>query len=142
MRLRRHKKNPRVEMLPLMDVVFLLLVFFIYSMMLMAVHRGMPLTLPVSAAAVHEPMSVLALTVKADGSLFIDKEPITLPELAEALKQRQEAVKEASKNNDALNLQLFAEDTLPYQELYRVLDAVKAAGIRNISLQARQEAAQ
>ena len=138
MRLRRNKKNPRVEMLPLMDVVFLLLVFFIYSMVLMAVHRGTPLTLPVSGTAMHEPVSVLALTIKADGSIFIDKEPVTLPELTNGLKQKQEA----AKDDNALTLQIFAEDTLSYQGLYRALDAVKAAGIRNISLQARQEAAQ
>ena len=54
MRLRRKKVKPRVEMLPLMDVVFLLLVFFIYSMLTMAVHRGVALTLPVSGTAERE----------------------------------------------------------------------------------------
>ncbi|MBW1821228.1 MAG: biopolymer transporter ExbD, partial [Deltaproteobacteria bacterium] len=43
MKLKLYKtKNPRIEMLPLIDVVFLLLVFFIYAMLSMAVHRGLP----------------------------------------------------------------------------------------------------
>lgn len=135
MRLRRRKKGPRVEMLPLMDVVFLLLVFFIYSMMAMAVHRGMRLTLPASGAAEAEAASVLALAVRADGSLFVDKEPVALEDLAETLKRKQAGAADAEK----VDLQVFAEDSLPYQDLYRVLDAVKAAGLRKISLQARQE---
>lgn len=138
MLLRRHKKRPRVEILPLMDVVFLLLVFFIYSMMAMALHRGMQLTLPTSGAAEREAVTVLALTLKADGTLFVDKEPVALEALTETLKQRQEN----AEDEDGLNLQVFAEDSLSYQELYRVLDAVKAAGVRKISLQARQETAQ
>ena len=135
MRLRRHARVPRVEMLPLMDVVFLLLVFFIYSMMAMAVHRGMQLSLPVSGTAEREPESVLALTIRADGGLFVDKTPVTLEELADVLTRRQGD----SEDKDALNLQVFAEDSLSYQELYRVLDAVKAAGIRKLSLQATHE---
>jgi Biopolymer transport protein len=137
MRLPRKKRKPRVEMLPLMDVVFLLLVFFIYSMMAMAVHRGMPLRLPVSVTAEREMVTVLALTVQADGSLFLDKEPVILENLSDILKQRQAAMDDA----DAVTLQIFAEDTLSYQDLYRVLDAVKTAGLEKISLQARREAA-
>lgn len=135
MRLRREKKKPRVEMLPLMDVVFLLLVFFIYSMLVMAVHRGMPITLPASGAAEREPVSALALTVRSDGSLFLDQESLTLEQVAETLRQKMEA----AGDGPGPSLQVFGEENLAYQELFRVLDAVKAAGVRKISLQARQE---
>ena len=39
-------KKPRIEMLPLIDIVFLLLIFFIYAMLSMAVHRSLPVSLP------------------------------------------------------------------------------------------------
>ena len=42
----RVAKKARIEMLPLIDIVFLLLVFFIYTMLSMAVHRGLPVVLP------------------------------------------------------------------------------------------------
>ncbi len=38
--------KPRIEMLPLIDIVFLLLVVFIYSMLSMSVHRGLSVTFP------------------------------------------------------------------------------------------------
>lgn len=139
MRLRRARKNARVELLPLMDVVFLLLVFFIYSMMLMAVHRGMPVALPTSSTAEPEKLIVLALTIKADGSLFLDKDSVSLEQLPEALKQRVAGQGQNPPPADGPSLQVFADGALPYQTLYRVLDVIKAAGIRKISLQARQE---
>ncbi len=44
------QRKVRIEMLPLIDIVFLLLVFFIYAMLSMAVHRGLPVVLPTSSA--------------------------------------------------------------------------------------------
>ncbi len=144
MRLRRERKKARVEMLPLMDVVFLLLVFFIYAMMSMAVHRGTQLKLPSSETAEQEKAVVLALSVKADGSLFLDKDPVSLSELTEVLKLKEAETQaglaadasEAEKHKARPSLQIFAEPDILYQDLYRVLDAVKLAGIRKISLQA------
>ena len=45
------RRKGRIEMIPLIDIVFLLLVVFIYAMLSMAVHRGLPVVLPSSAAA-------------------------------------------------------------------------------------------
>ncbi|MBW2339659.1 MAG: biopolymer transporter ExbD, partial [Deltaproteobacteria bacterium] len=45
------RRRARIEILPLIDIVFLLLVFFIYAMLSMAVHRGVPVILPTSSSA-------------------------------------------------------------------------------------------
>ena len=70
----------RVEMLPLIDIVFLLLVFFIYAMLSMAVHRGMDVELPSSAAATPEKELTLSVTVRhlEDGAsrVFLDQERV------------------------------------------------------------------
>ena len=123
-------------MLPLMDVVFLLLVFFIYTMLIMTVHRGIPVRLPSSTAAQVEKLSTLTLTVKADGSLFLDKTPVSMDELTDMLRQNE--AQDQKPKQDQPALQIFAEDSLAYQQLYRILDAVKTAGISRISLQAQQ----
>lgn len=134
MKLRRKKPGARVEMLPLMDIVFLLLVFFIYAMLSMAVHRGMRLNLPESSSAELDVDSVLAVSLTEDGSLFLDKEPVALDELAALLR-----LKSAEEDGpDALRVQVFAAGTVSYQELYQVLDCIKEAGINKISLQAQQ----
>ncbi len=91
MRMPRTHRHARVEMLPLMDVVFLILVFLIYAMMVMVVHMGMPVALPTSKNAQPEQIVVLALTIRQDGALWLDKDPVTLETLpGEVMRQSRE----------------------------------------------------
>ena len=142
MRLRRERKNARVEMLPLMDVVFLLLVFFIYAMLMMSIYKETVITLPSSESAAVKTSDILTLTVKADGSLFLDETALSLEELITILRQKEVVAQQllsadaSQRQKELPSLQILADGSLAYQELYRVLDAVKAAGISRISLQA------
>ena len=125
-------KKVRIEMLPLIDIVFLLLVFFIYAMLSMAVHRGLPILLPTSSSANIDKLLVLSVTIKSDGTIYIDKEQIALNDLAAVLKRKTEACKDPG-------ILLFAERSLSYQSLFRVLDQIRMADIHRISLQADVE---
>lgn len=126
-------RKPRIEMLPLIDMVFLVLVFFIYGMLSMAVHRGLPVTLPASSTAPLEKDLVLSVTIRADGSIFLDKTEAALEELPSLLMQRSGENKEAG-------VLLFADRDLPYQKLFQVLDRIRKAGLTRVSLQAEAEA--
>lgn len=125
---RPNRPRARIEMMPLIDVVFLLLVVFIYTMLSMAVHRGLPVTLPVSSAVQLERDRLLSLTVRVDG-LDLDGQKMESADLTPALRRRVAGI------NDP-GLLLFADQQLTYQQLFTVLDQIKAAGIERISLQA------
>ena len=71
-------KKPRIEMLPLIDIVFLLLIFFIYAMLSMAVHRSLPVSLPVSSSAAVNTEQNLTVTVRQNGEIYLDKRKVTL----------------------------------------------------------------
>ena len=122
-------KKVRIEMLPLIDIVFLLLVVFIYAMLSMAVHRGLPVLLPTSSFVNIDKSLVLSVTIKSDGTLYVDKEQIDPNDLAAGLKRKTEACKEPG-------VLLFADRSLSYQNLFRVLDQIRMANIHRISLQA------
>ena len=64
----RKKRYARLEMTPLMDVMFLVLVFFIYSIFDMAVHKGLKVDLP-SAAGADEKGERIVITIKADDTM-------------------------------------------------------------------------
>ena len=81
-------KKLRIEMIPLIDMIFLLLVSFIYAMMAMAVHHGLPVVLPQSSTATIEKDLILAVTIKTDGTIFINEEPVALDNLATALAHK------------------------------------------------------
>jgi biopolymer transport protein ExbD len=139
MRLRRKPRRARLEMLPLMDVVFLLLVFCIYAMLTMSPQRGLRLNLPASASAEADRNVGFAVSLKADGSLYLNEELLSPEHLTAQLRLRVQA----SGNPDDAHVDLFAENEARMQDLYHVLDMVKAAGIEKISLRAdRRSSAQ
>lgn len=123
------KTKPRIEMIPLIDLMFLILVSFVYGVFFMSVHRGVQVTLPLSSTAEIEKQLTLTLTIQADGTLFLDKEPVPLENLGEALKVK------AAENGET-GVLLFADKNLPYQKLYTVLDLIRMAGLSQVSLQA------
>ena len=73
--------------------VFLILVFFIYAALSMAVHRGIPVILPKSTTAKIDKKLILSVTVKADGSIYLDKEPVSLENLSRALEKKIQTVR-------------------------------------------------
>lgn len=123
-------------MVPLIDIVFLLLVFFIYAMLSMAVHKGMKVELPESAGpefSKETPWSV-TVQVRDDVALFyLNREQVTLDELGDRLRVETDA---ARRDREVL---LFADKAVSYQQLYTVLDRISSAGITAISLQAEKK---
>ena len=86
--LRRTENEPRIEIMPMIDVIFLLLTFFIYAMVLMVRAELLPLQLPAFASG--EPTTIPpAVTISLDGqgNLFLDREPITVDEVVGRLRK-------------------------------------------------------
>lgn len=127
-------KKPRIEMLPLIDIVFLLLVFFIYAMLSMAVHHSLPVTLPVSSTADIDKHLSLTVTVNQKGEIFLDNERVSHEELQDLLEEKTQNAADLK----SMQVDLFADKVISYQELYRVLDIIRTAGISNVSLQSGQ----
>jgi biopolymer transport protein ExbD len=125
----RNTKKARIEMLPMIDCVFLLLVFFIYAMLSMAVHRGLPVNLPAAKTVKIDKKLVLAVSINADGSIFVDKVPVELDRLTTVLQAKAEGQEQPG-------VLLFADRNLTYQSLFEVLDQIRQAGLNRISLQA------
>ena len=123
-----HKKA-RIEMLPLIDIVFLLLVFFIYAMLSMAVHRGLPVELPLSTSAEIDKKLTLSVSVEADETIYVNKERVALEQLTEVLRSKADPIREPG-------VLIFADRSLQYQMIYNVLDKIRQAGLSRISLQA------
>jgi biopolymer transport protein ExbD len=69
-----------MEMISLMDVMFLILVFFVYSVFSMTVHRGLKVDLPSAKGAAEKGEQTL-ITVTADNALYLNKQPLPLDDL-------------------------------------------------------------
>ncbi len=126
------QRRARIEILPLIDIVFLLLVFFIYAMLSMAVHRGVSVNLPTSSSAKIERELLLSVTIKDNGDILLDNNRIPLKDLARLLKLR-------AKEQDSPGILLFADKRVSCQLLLHVLDQIRMAGLSKISLQTIME---
>ncbi|MDW7772944.1 MAG: biopolymer transporter ExbD [Desulfobulbaceae bacterium] len=138
MKIKRRSRpgSARIEMVPLIDIVFLLLVFFIYAMLSMAVHRGMNLDLPDSSDPVRSGEALLSVSVAVEEGMprvYLDQEEVSLQVLETMLHRR---VLRADEKPGVL---LFADREVSYQQLYEVLDRISAAGVSAISLQAERK---
>ena len=122
------RRRARIDMLPLIDIVFLLLVFFIYAMLSMAVHHALPVALPVSTTAPLDKQVMLSVTVDRSGAVFVDDVPVALEKLADTLRASAAASTEPG-------VLLFADNQITYQTLYNVIDQIKLAGIDRLSLE-------
>ena len=123
------RRRARIEMLPLIDIVFLLLVVFIYAMLSMAVHRGLEVVLPATASAELDKRSLLSVSITEDGGVYLDKVRVTLDELSDVIVRERAREKETG-------VLLFADKRISYQQLFRVLDEIREAGVTRISLHA------
>jgi biopolymer transport protein ExbD len=125
-------RRARIEMLPLIDIVFLLLVFFIYAMLSMAVHRGLPVVLPTSSTAKIDKKLLVSVSIKSDGTIYVDEKQVQIENLTNVLAGR-------AKEKIEPGVLLFADHTIKYQQLFRVLDQIRTAGLSRISLQAEAD---
>jgi biopolymer transport protein ExbD len=119
-------------MVPLVDTVFIILVFFIYAMFSMSFQSELPVILPSSSASEIEKRVVLSVTVKPDGTIYVDKEQTSIDDLTLVLKN-------SAGNEKQAGVLLFADKSITYQKLFNVLDRIKGAGINKISLQAEAD---
>jgi biopolymer transport protein ExbD len=129
MRIRREfTRRPRIEMIPLIDVVFLLLVFFIYSMLSMTVHRGLPVNLPTASTATVDKENFITITLQRDGRLFLEDREVDTRTLPTFLLEQK-------KRNPNIQVYLRADREASYQRAVEVMDLVRSAGIHKLALE-------
>ena len=129
----RPKRRARIEIIPLIDCMFLLLVFFIYSMLSMTVHRGIQVNLPESETGEINRREYVSISITQDERLFIDKTEILFSHLLTHLKEK-------SAEHPDQPVFINADDSVRYQVVIDVLDKVRAAGFRRVSLETREKA--
>lgn len=90
MRLRRPNLEARVEIMPLIDVIFLLLTFFIYAMVLMVRAELLPMELQQFAAGKPaEPAPAATISILLDGTIHFNRQPTKIEELLDHIEVAQ-----------------------------------------------------
>lgn len=83
---RRRRRGVRLEMTSLMDVMFLVLVFFIYCIFDMSVHKGLKVDLPAADGSMERGERIV-VTIAADDSMRFNGMPMTRDEIVGRFKE-------------------------------------------------------
>ena len=127
----KRKRSPRLELTPLMDVMFLVLVFFIYCICEMSLHRGLKVELP-SAAGSKEQGERIVVTILPDDRLQLNGIELGREELiARILSLSGAGVK--------LPVLVSGDRRASLGSGIELLEKLKAAGMEKVSFQVSGE---
>jgi biopolymer transport protein ExbD len=124
-------KKTRLEIIPLIDVMFFLLASFMMVSLTMTKQQTIGVNLPVATAAQSDfKPDMINLGVNAVGDVFFDKDPISLPELQKRLVERQ-------KLNAETPVYISGDAETRHADMVKVLDEVRRAGFSKIAFNVR-----
>jgi biopolymer transport protein ExbD len=128
----RVRKSPRIEIIPMIDVMMFLLVFFVLISLNALPSLGLKVVLPFASNAAHlELPKRVTVTLSADGTLYLDGAQTTLADLPAQL--------EALAHDNRIAVIIAGDRDSRLQGLVSILDVLKAAGIGSASIVARTQ---
>ena len=127
------KKKARIEIIPMIDTMFFLLVFFMIATLSMTIQHGMPVNLPEASSSTDKISQPISLTITEQGDLFFNKEAITLSLLNARL---QSLVQENPEPSIVIN----ADEQVTHGRVIKVMDMIRLHGIHNMAIATKPEA--
>ena len=124
---RRITENPRLMIIPMIDVIFFLLVFFMMSTMFMVEQKVLPVTLPAASAAQVDTARTTPVTVMADGTLRFDDAVVSLAALEEKIQM-------ALAGNRDSRFVLRADRAVAYGRVVEVLDVFRKLSVQRLTV--------
>ncbi|MEG6586684.1 ExbD/TolR family protein [Dendrosporobacter sp. 1207_IL3150] len=123
----RVESQPQLMIIPMIDIVFFLLVFFMMSTLYMVEQHTIPVNLPQAAAVQQDKPLSVNVTILQDGRIMFDQEEISLPLLAKRV-----SVAMAAQPDTVFTLR--ADKQINYEKVIAALDEIKLAGAHRIAL--------
>ena len=124
---RRSLKKARIEIIPMIDTIFFLLVFFMISTLSMSQFKGMPVNLPKAASGQQAPAESAAITINKEHQIFLDKQPVEKTSLADRLGG-------LIARNPELLVVINADDGVEHGHVVEVMDIARSANVTKMAI--------
>jgi len=121
-------KKARIEIIPMIDIMLFLLVFFAMMTLKMIPSSGHVTKLPTSSTAVRIPPPKLLVEISQDGSLLVDGAVMSPVQLTTMLRQ---------SDSSKTAVTIAGNDSASLQQVMSVIDAIKLGGATEIGLSTR-----
>ena len=119
-------KRGRVEIIPMIDVMLFLLVFFIIVTLQMIPDAGIALQLPNSSQAEHLEHPKVTVNVEADGTMSVKGQTVSEDDLVALLRGQDDPAK--------TEVTIAASKDVAFQQFVHALDACRAAGVVDVGV--------
>jgi biopolymer transport protein ExbD len=123
-------KKARIEIIPMIDIMFFLLVFFIMITLHMIPSAGISSSLAKSTTAAPLDQPKMIVNVDPNGNIIVDDKSLTLEQLTTLLEQKGDPVHTI--------VTIIASAITSTQNLMHVMDACRLAGVTQIGLAAQK----
>jgi len=130
------KKHARIEIIPLIDIMFFLLASFMMVSLSQTTMKGMKVALPVGASGqTQSKKDYVSLSVDKDGYYYFDKQRIALEEILPKLQQVYRSSPEAK-------IFIRGDRDTVHGNVTRMLDQIRSSGFNKISFEIKSQATQ
>jgi biopolymer transport protein ExbD len=107
-----------MNIVPMMDVVFSILTFFIMSTLFLTRSEGLPVNLPQAATAQQQQQTRIAVTIKPDGQLALNKQPIQVNQLETGVRSLMQA-------NQSSIVVINADEKVEHRYVIAAMDQIR-----------------
>lgn len=124
---RRAFKKARIEIIPMIDTIFFLLVFFMISTLSMALYRGFPVNLPRAASGQQAPSENVSITLTKEGRVFFNKEVARNENTPQLLRER------LAQKPDLVVI-INADHGVLHGRVVEIMDGARQAGVAKLAI--------
>ena len=128
---RRSLKRTKIEIIPMIDTMFFLLVFFMLSSLSLTNLMGMPVNLPKASNSDKQNKLDFTVSIDKSGNVFVNKTPVSPDEVGSQLLALAGGPKaDLSEASVVIN----ADEGVPYGLVIRCIDGARGAGVTHFPL--------
>ena len=121
------QKEPSIMIIPMIDIVFFLLVFFMMSTLYMNTEEQIPLNLPKASASSAKTIEPVTISLTATHKMYINEREIMPDQLGNEIQGI------LSKESQQAFIVRASED-VPYKDVINILDHLKQSGAKFVSV--------
>ena len=127
----RVRRRARIEIIPLIDIMFFLLATFMMVSLSMIQNKALPVRLPSASSSIpQEHKDEVTLTVTDNGSYAWNKDPVTLPDITSRLTQLK-------ASNPDPKVFIHGDGGARFEAVVALLDETRKCGITRIAVETR-----
>ena len=126
------RRKARIEIIPLIDVIFFLLATFVMVSLSMVKNQGISVNLPSAATgASQEREAAVTITITKTGDIYLNQVKLALDLLAQRLKQLK-------TENPDVRVFINGDKEAYFGNAIQILDEVRFSGITKVAIQTKQ----